>query len=136
MVSDLITYRDEFRKLFYSAQSALASRLLKVTISPRWLKFGTQPFAISHFLSAGRVGVFVRGDRGSKVDTIQSILEPHAAKLAAEFGGELRVGSDQELFNTSIHIDTANRSEWPKAFDWLAAQSARYEAALLNISRI
>ncbi|WP_157018994.1 hypothetical protein [Mesorhizobium xinjiangense] len=136
MVSDLNRHRRAFWAQFASEQPALAARMERGSESTRWLAVGNRPLILAHYISANAVGLFVRGDRGTRTGHIREFLFPHHDLLAAALGQpDIRLG-DQFLLVSRLRTDMHDKANWPNAIDWLAGNSPIYERALRDLQRL
>jgi len=130
MVSDLNLHRRAFWAFFAETLPGLNARTVRGNESTRWLAVGPKPLIVAHYIAATNVGIFVRGARGTRIGHVRELLFAHRNLLAQVLGEpDLRLG-ETFLLNTRLMLPTADRASWPKAMEWFAAQSPRYEAAL------
>lgn len=135
MVSETTLRQRAFWAFFAERSPDLNARTQRGNESTRWLPVGHVPLVLAHYFGMRSVGVFVRGERGLKSWRIREYLFPHREFLAATLGREnLRLGENL-LLGHSLRVDMLDEANWPRAVDWLVAQSAIYERALTALQR-
>lgn len=134
MVSELNQHRRAFWRHFADAQPALHAATVRGNEHSRWLPVGAGGVIVALYLTNGSVGVFVRGERGSRIGHVRERLFPRRESLAWALGQpDIKLGS-RFLLNTSLRLDMHDRAIWPQAADWLAATAPLYQSALRDIS--
>jgi hypothetical protein len=130
----MATPENEHRRLFWLAFErelpGLAAQMERGNETSRWLSVTSQPIAISHYISADSVGIFVRAQRGAESKAIKPFLEPKADTLAHELETDFEPGWSKELLSKRIELDMSDEAQWPTAIAWFAEWSPKYEAAL------
>jgi hypothetical protein len=133
MASDLTLFRRAFWAFFAEAAPALHARTERGNESSRWLAVGNMPLVIVHYLSAGGVGIFVRGARGTRIGHVREYLFPQREFLAEALGREdLRLGT-AFLLESRLKRPMRDEANWPAAAAWLAGRSPLYERALARV---
>jgi hypothetical protein len=136
MVADLTLHRRAFWGFLAEAAPTLHARTVRGNETTRWLPVGPMPLVAAHYISAGAVGIFVRGARGTRIGHIREFLFPYREFLAGALGQpDLRMGS-QFLIHSGLRLDMSDRDNWPRAAEWLEVNSAIYEAALTRLQRL
>ncbi|MEL7229849.1 MAG: hypothetical protein AAGK38_08070, partial [Pseudomonadota bacterium] len=77
------------------------------------------------YKSSSKVGVFVRGERGSDHEQVVAGLAPYASRLNAALGVEGDALETREDFA----IDTTEPKNWDRATDWLATTTLKWKRA-------
>lgn len=115
----------------HAVQRHPGSGLTPASSPGRWVPTGVADVVISAWVGEHSVGVFLRGGRGRGEATLEQVLIPNAAALAARLGVEL--GEAAYPFASRLEIDLADRSTWDRATDWLAERIALYAAAARHV---
>lgn len=134
-VSELTGRRRAFWAAFAQALPALAGRTVRGNETTRWLAVGHVPLVAAHYVGAGAVGIFVRGARGTRIGHVREILFPHRELIARHLGPKVRLGT-AFLVGTRLGIDMSEEANWPRALQWLAEASPRYEALLREVQAL
>lgn len=101
--------------------------------SYRWTTLGDLDVVVVQFVADTGVGVFIRGRKGECADTVRQRIQPNAAALEASLGIPIGTEDPERFFIIRLPLDTADRSTWDTAVDWLSENRKRYEAALRDI---
>ena len=96
----------------------------------RWRHVGE--FVISLYLTNRSVGLFVRGPRGEGHATTVHRLSAHEPDLGIALSASL-TGVDGCCHLTRLPLPMIDNAVWPKAYEWLAEQEARYHRTLGDI---
>lgn len=131
--------RGEFRRAFWSAYltrhpEAEALGIDQGAGSSKWLEVDpSENLIVSVWVGKSKVGIFLRGPRGSDGSDIAPRLEPHTEELAARLG--IRIGRTTGLsfFSRELRIDMTDEANWPRAIDWLHETSQLYLATLREL---
>lgn len=97
--------------------------------SNRWRHVGEHWLLISYYVAAGRVGLGIRGHRGSSDQETRAALLPHADELTRSLGVECGDGPTG-FFWDRMAGDFKNPAQWNDLATWLHSRVAAYEAAL------
>ncbi|MEM9567485.1 MAG: hypothetical protein AAF974_04190 [Cyanobacteria bacterium P01_E01_bin.34] len=98
--------------------------------SSRWRMIDGIPLKIVLFISNGRVGVFVRGDRGVSGEEVFEIVNPQMETLTQSFGAEFGAVGSNQFFKTACLQDTSVSDKWDELSDWLHNTANQYELIL------
>ncbi len=98
----------------------------------RWAPVEGTDLVLSRFLAESYVGICVRGPRGTAAATIAERLGPLAHRLSARLDTPFHPGSDY-LFSKSVSGSYADPAQHDRLIAWLAAETDRYAAALIDI---
>ena len=134
-ISDLNLQRRAFWAYFAEALPDLFARTERGNESSRWLAVGPSPLIVAHYVSATGVGVFVRGERGTKIGLVRESLFPHRRLLSEMLGREdIRLGGIF-LLGDRFRCDMAQAGNWAAAVRWFAEKSPLYERALYRLQQ-
>ena len=92
---------------------------------------GTHGIRLVLWVGRTKVGVFVRGDRGTPAEEVIRLLSPYADALQSALGARFGTAGNS-LLGRDLRIDTDDPANWPKAIDWLHATSREYLSVLTN----
>lgn len=102
--------------------------------SNRWRRVLGGRAVISYYLAKGRVGLFVRNDRASTSNEVDSLLKPHAETLRRTLGVEIGPWPNEGTFlGASIEGDYADEKAIKRLANWLHERVDAYEAAMNTI---
>ncbi len=133
MVSDLNQHRRDFWAYFAGAQPKLFARTARGNEHSRWLPVGAGGLIVALYVTNLSVGVFVRGERGSRVGHVRERLFSYRQRLAKALAQpDIKLG-ERFLLNTGLRLDMHDRANWHSASDWLASRAFLYEEALRNV---
>ncbi|MEC9344636.1 MAG: hypothetical protein VYB54_00310 [Pseudomonadota bacterium] len=82
------------------------------------------------FVSKTRVGVFLRGERGTDPAETEEYLEPYRAVLEKRLGVPMQAHARDYLFTSRMAGDTSDRANWDRLTDWLDTTAMHYLAVL------
>lgn len=135
MVSDVTLHRRAFWSHFAEALPQLHTRTVRGNETSRWLPVEPFPLVVAHYVGAGAVGIFVRGERGSRIGHVRELLFPHRELIAELLGPKVKLGN-RFLVESRLRIDMQDRANWPHATAWFADRSPRYELLLERVQSI
>jgi hypothetical protein len=81
---------------------------------------------IALWVGRTKLGLFVRGPRGSDGSELATILEPIRDELETRLGAKYGRTTGQYFFDTHHRIDMTDRANWPTAIQWLHGKLMTY----------
>jgi hypothetical protein len=123
-----------FRRDFWTAFIERHPEDVELGIAPYalsscWMEMAGGSVVVVSWVGNARVGVFIRGPRGSDAAPAVARLGPHAdvleKRLDARFGN-----SANSLLGRELRMDMSDRANWPTAIDWLHDQLHHYRVVL------
>jgi hypothetical protein len=132
VVSEITLQRRAFWACFAERLPELAARMARGNETSRWLAVGPFPLIAAHYVGAGAVGIFVRGARGTRIGHVREMLFPRREFITLHLGPNVKLGT-QFLLESRLRLPMNDRKNWPRAADWLAERSPRYEALLAAV---
>ena len=127
------TFRREFWEHLLARHPEEAAYQEANAASSRWSVLDDIDVVIVQYVARASVGVFIRGRRGEAAGNLLQRLRPHVPALEAALGTTIGDEGSDHFFVSSQKADTADRSCWDTAADWLSANRKRYETALRDI---
>jgi len=97
----------------------------------RWRPVGAFGLVVARWFVPGSVGVFVRGERGMEIQSLEEIMLPVKAALEERLG--VAFGRSGEAFSKSYQVDTSDEQNWSAAQIWLEGTTESYARALRDI---
>ena len=135
MISELYRHRRAFWSGFAHHAPDLYARTEHGTEHSRWLFVGPRPLVVAMYVGNASAGIFVRGARGVRTPLIREYLFPYREILAQALGRpDLKLGTYFPLAS-GLKADMQDGANWPRAFEWFAANVPLYERALLLLQR-
>uniref|UniRef100_UPI0013DFB5F2 hypothetical protein n=1 Tax=Nitratireductor alexandrii TaxID=2448161 RepID=UPI0013DFB5F2 len=125
----------QFRRAFWTAFSERHPQDAEIGMAPHaasssWSEVGN--VVVVSWVGTTRVGVFVRGTRGSDAADVHAHLLPYGETLANRLNA--RLGSPGgSLLGQERKFDMSERANWPAAIDWLHDEIHRYRAVLQEV---
>ncbi len=90
-------------------------------------------FLVSLYKARGKVGVFLRGPRGTQPAEVQRRLEPHAQRFEELAGGCQHLGVDSHHPADEMRIDSEDPANWDQATEWLHDRAHAFLDAAITI---
>ncbi len=88
---------------------------------------------LSH-VSGERVGIFIRGLRGSSDESLHAPVAPVGEQLESMLKVPMsETNYTSHVFADHLDGDCTDISQHPRLVEWLAARAAEYEAALRSL---
>ena len=96
----------------------------------RWHTLSESGLIVGQFLSATRIGVYVRGLRSAVPDDVYTRLSEFSKALETELTASLLPNKDGRFLLTERSIDLLDRTQWDELCQWLNQVTQRYEQSL------
>jgi len=104
-----------------------------VGVSSNWANVLEEPeLNVSIYCAASKVGVFVRGGRGSDGEDQAEILQPHDEELSRRLDANYGRKTGGFFYSRDLRGEFSERSNWPEAIDWLHERLHVYLETLRN----
>jgi hypothetical protein len=102
--------------------------------SSHWRELPYCRIVIVQYLAATAVGVFIRGERGTKDEETKIRLAPFAERLSEQLGPDLvNLNEPQAFFHSCKSVNTKDQSKWDAIADWLHVRANDYQAVVQRV---
>ena len=127
--------RAEFWSLFAEQHPELAARgIVYNGAASQWLlPTEVEGLVVSIYIALDRVGMFLRGPRGSSRSEVAQRFEPVREQFSKLVNDEISGGTEENYPYCSFSIDTRERKNWDEAIAWLAAKASLWLQATSNV---
>ena len=81
---------------------------------------------ISLWVGKTKIGVFVRGARGSDGGEVAALLEPCRENLELMLGAQYGRTTGPSFFDSTKTVDMTDHTKWPEAIEWMHETATNY----------
>ena len=126
----------EFRKSFWAAylERFPDDRQLGVEVtgaSSNWLPADVgKSVVVSLWIGKTRIGVFVRGPRGSDGSDLARRLDPVRKQLEQKLGAKYGRTTGANFFDSTVRLNMNDKTNWPEAIQWMHRTVTNYLSRL------
>ena len=133
--SDITSFRQVYWRAYldrYPNDAELG--LAVVGVSSNWVSVDPEKqVIISAWVGKSKVGLFLRGPRGSDGNALAQILDPHRSILEERLGAKYGRKTGNAFFDRQFSTNLEDRSTWPMAIDWQHETLQTYLSALREV---
>lgn len=115
----------------YMSQHPEASADTRVGGGTIWRAVPGCNLFVSQWIAKDKVGLFIRGGRGTPVETAVESLSSGIAALEVTLGAP--VGNPRWAFGKQRSVEADDSMAWEVAANWLAAETQRYVEAIQTV---
>jgi hypothetical protein len=101
--------------------------------SSRWRILDSCKLVVGQFITPTRVGVYIRGERGSDRLEIFQRLKANQTALERETGKVLELSRDGLYLASDYACDLGEQERWPLLANWLFDRSNAYQKMLVGL---
>ncbi len=81
---------------------------------------------VSLWAGKGKIGVFVRGRRGSDGSEVADLLDPIRKHLEEKLGARYGRTTGANFFDRTVRFDMSDHANWPAAIEWMHETATNY----------